>query len=58
MRLPLLSHYLFSAPVSPHTGSSSFSTALGVVEGEGLALGTALGVAEGEGLALGTPLFL
>jgi hypothetical protein len=32
--------------------------ALGIAEGEGLALGTALGVAEGEGLALRTALFL
>ncbi len=32
--------------------------ALGVAEGEGLALGVALGVVEGEGLALGTTLFL
>jgi hypothetical protein len=41
-----------------HAGSSSFRMALGVAEGEGLALGVALGVVEGEGLALGTALFL
>jgi hypothetical protein len=58
MRVPATLLLPFFGTVAHHAGSSSFRMALGVVEGEGLALGTALGVAEGEGFALGTALFL